>query len=245
MKVLQERYAKRSEHLLDTRRIPKILLVYPEYPETFWSFKYALKFVSKKAVFPPLGLLTVAALLPEHWEKRLADMNVEILKDKDLAWADYVMISAMSSTMGGAMIIGIFIFQVPLVLSAGSLATATVGVIMMMASHIGIGFAAAGAILVLKRGEPIVFMFSVFTQFFSGVLYPLNVVPQALLPIAYFLIRGRSLNYRLLFYVPWFHPLFGIFSPLRLMRKSKVSQASYSSAGARFSAYRFFCASFS
>jgi radical SAM superfamily enzyme YgiQ (UPF0313 family) len=74
----------------------KILLVYPKYPDTFWSFKYALKFVSKQAVFPPLGLLTVAALLPKHWEKRLSDMNVETLKDKDLAWADYVMISAMS-----------------------------------------------------------------------------------------------------------------------------------------------------
>ena len=74
----------------------KILLVYPECPDTFWSFKYALKFISKKAVFPPLGLLTVAALLPECWEKRLVDMNVTSLKDRDLAWADYVMISAMS-----------------------------------------------------------------------------------------------------------------------------------------------------
>jgi radical SAM superfamily enzyme YgiQ (UPF0313 family) len=74
----------------------KILLVYPKHPDTFWSFKYALKFISKKAVYPPLGLLTVAALLPEQWEKRLVDMNVKTLKDKDLAWADYVMISAMS-----------------------------------------------------------------------------------------------------------------------------------------------------
>lgn len=74
----------------------KILLVYPQCPDTFWSFKYALKFISKKAVFPPLGLLTVAALLPEHWEKRLIDMNVSPLKDTDLLWADYVMISAMS-----------------------------------------------------------------------------------------------------------------------------------------------------
>ena len=65
---------------------------------------------------------------------------------------------------------------------------------MMVTSHIGIGFAAAGAILVLKRGEPIVFMFSVFTQFFSGVLYPLNVVPQALLPIAYFLPYTYALH---------------------------------------------------
>jgi len=74
----------------------KILLVYPQYPDTFWSFKYAIRFISKKAVFPPLGLLTVAALLPEHWEKRLVDMNVKSLRDKDIMWADYVMISAMS-----------------------------------------------------------------------------------------------------------------------------------------------------
>ncbi|HAR46947.1 MAG: B12-binding domain-containing radical SAM protein [Nitrospirae bacterium GWC1_57_7] len=74
----------------------RILLVYPTYPDTFWSFKYALKFISKKACLPPLGLLTVAAMLPGEWEKRLVDMNVKKLKDKDLLWADYVLISAMS-----------------------------------------------------------------------------------------------------------------------------------------------------
>lgn len=74
----------------------KILLVYPKYPDTFWSFKYALKFISKKASLPPLGLLTIAAMLPLEWEKRLVDMNVERLKDKDLLWADYIFISAMS-----------------------------------------------------------------------------------------------------------------------------------------------------
>jgi len=74
----------------------KILLVYPKYPDTFWSFKYALKFISKRAAFPPLGLLTVAAMLPPTWERRLVDMNIEPLKDKDLRWADYVFISAMS-----------------------------------------------------------------------------------------------------------------------------------------------------
>lgn len=74
----------------------KILLVYPQYPDTFWSFKYALKFISKKASFPPLGLLTVAAMLPEEWEKRLVDMNVSELTDEDLSWADYVFLSAMS-----------------------------------------------------------------------------------------------------------------------------------------------------
>lgn len=73
----------------------KILLVYPEYPDTFWSFKYALKFVAKKAAFPPLGLLTVAAFLPESWEKRLVDMNVEELRDEQIAWADMVFLGAM------------------------------------------------------------------------------------------------------------------------------------------------------
>ncbi len=74
----------------------KILLVYPKYPDTFWSFKHALKFISKKACYPPLGLLTVAAMLPDNWEKRLVDMNVRPLSDKDLRWADYVFISAMT-----------------------------------------------------------------------------------------------------------------------------------------------------
>ncbi|MEW6141564.1 MAG: B12-binding domain-containing radical SAM protein [Chloroflexota bacterium] len=73
----------------------KILLVYPSYPDTFWSFSHALKFVAKKASFPPLGLLTVAAMLPAKWAKKLVDMNVERLSDRDLRWADYVFISAM------------------------------------------------------------------------------------------------------------------------------------------------------
>ena len=73
-----------------------ILLVYPEYPDTFWSFRHALKFVSKKASFPPLGLLTVAAMLPREWNKKLIDMNADDLKDDDIIRADYVFISAMS-----------------------------------------------------------------------------------------------------------------------------------------------------
>lgn len=72
----------------------RILLVYPEFPDTFWSFKHALKFVRKKTVQPPLGLLTVAALLPAAWEKRLVDLNVIELTSQDLAWSDYVFISA-------------------------------------------------------------------------------------------------------------------------------------------------------
>ena len=74
----------------------KILLLYPEFPDTFWSFKHALKFIRKKASTEPLGLLTVAAMLPSEWEKRLVDLNVRKLRDRDLAWADYAFISAMT-----------------------------------------------------------------------------------------------------------------------------------------------------
>ncbi len=73
-----------------------ILLVYPEFPDTFWSFKHALKFIKKKAGAPPLGLLTIASMLPVDWEKRLIDLNVKELTSKDLVWADYVFISAMA-----------------------------------------------------------------------------------------------------------------------------------------------------
>ncbi len=74
----------------------KALLIYPEFPDTFWSFRYALKFINRKASSPPLGLLTIAAMLPEAWEKRLLDMNVESLDDDDLRRADLVFVSAMS-----------------------------------------------------------------------------------------------------------------------------------------------------
>lgn len=74
-----------------------ILLVYPEYPDTFWSFKHALKFVSKKAAYPPLGLITIASMLPREWNCKLIDMNVEALKNSDLQKADYIFVSAMNS----------------------------------------------------------------------------------------------------------------------------------------------------
>jgi radical SAM superfamily enzyme YgiQ (UPF0313 family) len=77
------------------RDFMKILMVYPEYPATFWSFKHALPFVNKKASLPPLGLLTVASLLPAEWEKRVVDLNVSKLKDKDIAWADHVYVTGM------------------------------------------------------------------------------------------------------------------------------------------------------
>lgn len=72
-----------------------ILLISPQTPDTFWSFKHALRFVSKKASMPPLGLLTVAAMLPGDWNLKLVDLDVERLHDADLIWADYVMIGAM------------------------------------------------------------------------------------------------------------------------------------------------------
>ncbi|HEY3291421.1 MAG TPA: B12-binding domain-containing radical SAM protein, partial [Anaerolineae bacterium] len=72
-----------------------ILLVYPEFPDTFWSFKHALKFIHKKAGTPPLGLLTIAAMLPTEWKMKLVDLNVTSLTQADLEWADYVFLSAM------------------------------------------------------------------------------------------------------------------------------------------------------
>ncbi|MGO9993863.1 MAG: B12-binding domain-containing radical SAM protein [Steroidobacteraceae bacterium] len=73
----------------------KILLIYPRNPDTFWSFKHVLKFVSKKAAFPPLGLLTVAAMLPPAWNLKLIDLNVSDLHDDDLRQVDYVFLSGM------------------------------------------------------------------------------------------------------------------------------------------------------
>lgn len=74
----------------------KILLIYPKCPDTFWTLKYVLNFIFKKAVNPPLGLLTVASMLPPEWEKKLVDMNVTALNDKDLKWADYVFLSGIA-----------------------------------------------------------------------------------------------------------------------------------------------------
>jgi radical SAM superfamily enzyme YgiQ (UPF0313 family) len=71
-----------------------ILLIYPECSDSFWSFKHALKFISKKAAVPPLGLITVSAMLPSTWEKKLVDLNITNLYSNDIEWADYVFISA-------------------------------------------------------------------------------------------------------------------------------------------------------
>ncbi|MGB6379364.1 MAG: B12-binding domain-containing radical SAM protein [Syntrophobacteria bacterium] len=74
----------------------KVLLIYPKFPDTFWSFSYALPFIGKKAAFPPLGLLTVAAMLPEQFQNRLVDVNVDRLTDDDLSWADMAFIGGMA-----------------------------------------------------------------------------------------------------------------------------------------------------
>ncbi len=71
------------------------LLIYPEWPDTYWSFKHALPLVGKRSPYPPLGLLTIAALLPKYWKKRLVDVNVCSLSDADLRWADVALLSGM------------------------------------------------------------------------------------------------------------------------------------------------------
>ncbi len=73
-----------------------ILLVYPEMPDTFWAMKHLLKVVGKKASYPPLGLMTVAAMLPDEWQQQLVDLNVHDLRDDHLQWADFVFLSAMN-----------------------------------------------------------------------------------------------------------------------------------------------------
>jgi hypothetical protein len=73
----------------------KTLLIYPEFPDTCWSFHHALSFEGKRSAFPPLGLLTISAMLPAAWERRLVDMNIQPLKPSDIEWADVVFCSAM------------------------------------------------------------------------------------------------------------------------------------------------------
>jgi radical SAM superfamily enzyme YgiQ (UPF0313 family) len=75
--------------------VPRALLVYPEFPPSYWGFRYALELLGKQSSMPPLGLLTVAAMFPASWELRLVDLNVEPLDDRDLEWADLVLTSTM------------------------------------------------------------------------------------------------------------------------------------------------------
>ncbi|WP_299492181.1 B12-binding domain-containing radical SAM protein [Acaryochloris sp. IP29b_bin.137] len=73
----------------------RALLVYPLFPKSFWSFEKALALVDKKALLPPLGLITVAAILPQEWEFRLIDRNIEQLTEQDWDWAEIVILSGM------------------------------------------------------------------------------------------------------------------------------------------------------
>lgn len=74
----------------------RVLLVYPEMPDTFYDMKHFMEVTGKKAAYPPLGLSTVAALLPDTWQKKVIDLNVRPLMETDLKWADLVMLSAMN-----------------------------------------------------------------------------------------------------------------------------------------------------
>src|SRR6476659_6400954 len=73
----------------------KVLLINPEFPDTYWSFRHALSFDNKRSAYPPLGLLTVAAMLPSSWQRRLVDLEVRSLKRSDIEWADMVFVTAM------------------------------------------------------------------------------------------------------------------------------------------------------
>src|SRR5437870_9627174 len=73
----------------------KVVLVHPEFPDTYWSFRHALPFEGKRCAFPPLGLLTVSALLPSSWERKFVDLNIEKLKSSDIEWADMIFATAM------------------------------------------------------------------------------------------------------------------------------------------------------
>lgn len=73
----------------------RVLLVHPEFPITYWGFQYSLPLIGRRSTLPPLGLLTLAALLPREWQTRVADLNVAALSDDDLRWADAVLVGGM------------------------------------------------------------------------------------------------------------------------------------------------------
>src|SRR5690349_13848414 len=73
----------------------RVLLIHPEFPTTYWGFQHSLPFIRKRATLPPLGLLTLVALLPRTWQARVADLNVAPLSDDDILWADVLLVSGM------------------------------------------------------------------------------------------------------------------------------------------------------
>src|SRR5271155_2455458 len=81
----------------------KVLMVWPSFPPSFWGFEGVLEMIPERAMTPPLGLITVAALCPATWEIRLIDHAFQELRDSDLAWADLVMVSAMHAQRADAL----------------------------------------------------------------------------------------------------------------------------------------------
>ena len=73
----------------------RVLLINPEFPDSFWSLQESCKLLGRKTLMPPLGLLTLAALLPGDWELRLVDLNARRLRPDDWDWAELVMLSGM------------------------------------------------------------------------------------------------------------------------------------------------------
>jgi radical SAM superfamily enzyme YgiQ (UPF0313 family) len=73
----------------------RVLLLYPVFPPSFWSFEEAIQLAGRKAMLPPLGLITVAALLPPEWEFKLVDRNIRNVTEAEWAWCDMVMLSGM------------------------------------------------------------------------------------------------------------------------------------------------------
>jgi radical SAM superfamily enzyme YgiQ (UPF0313 family) len=73
----------------------RVLLIYPQFPKTFWSFEKILELVERQVLLPPLGLITVAAILPQEWEFKLVDRNVRSVTEAEWDWADVVILSAM------------------------------------------------------------------------------------------------------------------------------------------------------
>ena len=73
----------------------RVLLVYPVFPKTFWSYEKILELVNRKVLLPPLGLVTVAAILPQEWQFKLVDRNIRAVTEQEWEWADMVILSAM------------------------------------------------------------------------------------------------------------------------------------------------------
>jgi radical SAM superfamily enzyme YgiQ (UPF0313 family) len=73
----------------------RVLLIYPLFPKSFWSFEKNLALINRKALLPPLGLITVAAILPQEWEFKLVDRNIRRISESEWSWAELAIISGM------------------------------------------------------------------------------------------------------------------------------------------------------